>query len=118
MSPGFYLDDDTGMPSFVAQANSRGYRALRSDDAGMRGAADGDHLEYAASNRLILVTCNIRDFHALHFSSLERGSAHSGIIGIDQRLSLGERVRVLLWLAQAGTAEDFAGRFEFLEDWR
>ena len=106
------------MPSFVQQARAKNHQAMRSDDVGMRGRTDLEHLEYAAEKGLVLVTCNRRDFQGLHLYWLSQGRAHSGIIIVDQRLSLGERIRVLLWLAQAGTAEDFANRFEFLDEWR
>jgi hypothetical protein len=84
----------------------------------MRGRTDLEHLEYAAENQLVLITCNRRDFQGLHFQWLSERRAHSGILIVDQRLSLGERVRILLWLAEAGTAEDFANRFGFLDEWR
>ena len=117
MTPGFYQDDDTGIPSFVTQARARSIRAFRSDDVGMRGAADPEHLTYAAENGLVLVTCNLRDFLPLHFEWVEANRNHAGIIHIPQRLPLGERVRGLLWLAEAAEAEDLANEFLFLDEW-
>ena len=118
MSLGQYLDDDTGMPSLTRQGNQRGLHVVRSDDVGMRGATDDKHLEFAAREGLMLVTCNLRDFQKLHTDWVAAGRRHSGIMIVDQRLSLGERIRVLLWLAEAAGPDDFAGRLEFLEDWR
>ena len=62
MSVTSYLDDDTGIPELVAQARPRGLLVVRSDDVGMRGKSDREHLEYAAENKLVLITCNRGDF--------------------------------------------------------
>ena len=118
MKLGFYMDDDTGLPALVSQAAVQGFVALRSDDVGMRGRADEDHLAYAAQRHLMLVTCNGRDFRRLHENWLADGRSHSGIMIVNQSIALGERVRVLLWLANAGSAEDFIGRVEYLRDWQ
>lgn len=84
----------------------------------MRGESDGAHLEFAAAHELMLVSCNRRDFQRLHLEWIAAGRTHSGIMIVNQRLSRGERIRVLLWLAEAAGPGDFVGRFEFLEDWR
>ena len=112
------MDDDTGLPALVAQATAHGFAAMRSDDVGMRGRPDEEQLSYAVAQGLMLVTCNGRDFRRLHDEWLADGRSHNGIMIVNQSIALGERVRVLLWLANAGSAEDFIGRVEYLRDWQ
>jgi hypothetical protein len=118
VSLAYYLDDDSGMRAFLREAPRHGVTVARSDDVGLRGRTDPEHLEYAASQGLALVTANRRDFQRLHETWIEQGREHSGIFILDQRLSVGERIRILLFLAAVGERTDFANRFEFLDDWR
>ena len=105
MSVSSSLDDDTGILELVAQAVQRGLIVVRSDDAGVRGKTDSEHLEYAASHALTLVTCNRRDFLALHWDYL-KGMPHSGIVIVNQHIPRGERVRLLLLPCAIASPED------------
>jgi hypothetical protein len=83
----------------------------------MRGKSDREHLEYAAEHGHALVTCNRRDFFALHWDFLERGRAHAGIIIVGQHIPRGERIRRLLFLCSVAMPNDLANKVEFLSDW-
>ncbi len=117
MSFGLYLDDDTGMPELTEQARSLGLRAFRSDDLGMRGSTDVEHLMRATEERPTLVTCNRRDFLALHWDFLARAEQHAGIIIVGQDIRKGERIRILLAFAQIANDDDVLNRLHFLKDW-
>lgn len=83
----------------------------------MRGAADVAHLAYAADAGLALVTCNRRDFMALHWEWMTAGRTHAGIIIADQAMGPGERVRRLVALSAVANPSDLGNRLEFLIDW-
>jgi hypothetical protein len=118
VSVGLYLDDDTGIRDLIRQAAALGETVVRSDDLGARGREDVAHLRLAASNALVLVTCNRRDFLPLHWRFLETGEPHAGIMVVSQGLPKGERIRVLLEFCQIATPADMANRLESLDDWR
>lgn len=117
MSVGLYLDDDTGIIALQAQARRAGLTVVRSDDVGMRGASDDRHLDYAETHRLVLVTCNRRDFLALHYARMVEDREHSGLILVHQDIPTGERIRRLLFIAAVADLPDFRNRFEWLKDW-
>jgi hypothetical protein len=117
LSAGGYLDDDTGIPELTQQAAARGLRIVRSDDVGMRGKDDEEHLVWAAANRLALVTCNRRDYFELHWRWLQEGREHAGIVIVNANLRRSERIRRLLMLFEIAQPADLAGCLEFLSDW-
>lgn len=117
MIHGLYMDDDTGIRELTEQASQLGIPAPRSDDLGMRGRTDIEHLRRAPSEGLVLVTCNRRDFLALHWDFLTRSEQHSGIVVIDQEISKGERIRALLAFVQVATPKDVVGKVLFLKVW-
>jgi hypothetical protein len=66
----------------------------------------------------VLVTSNIDDFYDLHSKLLMQHQSHSGIVAIQQQnLSVGERMRRLVRLWSAVSAEDMVNRVEFLSHW-
>ena len=117
MSLGLYTDDDTGILGLAEQAHAAGSSAVRSDDVGMRGKTDIEHLRYAAASGLVLVTCNRGDYLALHWAFLARGEHHGGIVIVNQEIPKGERIRRLLFLCAVAEPGDIADRLEFLSDW-
>ena len=117
MSVGLYLDDDTGITDLVEQAEIRGLRVWRSDDVGMRGKPDIEHLRFAASNDLALVTCNRRDFLRLHAQFLQSNEPHAGIMIVSQQIPKGVRIRGLLLFAEIASASDVQNRLEHLKEW-
>lgn len=117
MTLGLYTDDDTGIIGLAEQAREIGALVVRSDQAGMRGRPDIDHLRHATEAGLALVTCNRRDFLALHWDFLGRGEPHAGIIIVNQDIPKGERIRRLLYLSAIAESADLANSLEFLSDW-
>ena len=90
---------------------------LRSDEAGLRGALDTEHLEFAAGSGLTLVTANSRDFIPLHWRWLEAGRHHAGLIIATQDLPLGERIRRLVELSLAAEPDDLRDELVILSQW-
>ena len=117
MSVGLYLDDDSGLLALAAQARRLGLVVVRSDDAGMRGASDADHLRFASSRGLVMVTCNWRDYLALHEGWIERQESHAGIFLVNQWIPPGERIRLFLFIAREAEPSEFVNRVEWLKDW-
>jgi hypothetical protein len=66
---------------------------------------------------MVLVTCNRRDFLALHWQFLETDEPHSGIIVVHQEIPKSERIRVLLAFSRLASPEDMQSRVEALKDW-
>ena len=118
MSLSYYLDDDSGIRSLVQQASTLGLRILRSDEAGLRGARDEEHLSFAAANAMVLVTSNDGDFQTLHWAWMGASRSHAGIIIAAQLIPTGERIRRLLDLMQTADPRDLANNLRFLSDWR
>ena len=117
MSVRLYLDDDSGLLALISQARQEGLTVVRSDDVGMRGASDAEHLRYAAANGLVLVTCNWRDFMRLHHEWTARGELHRGIFLVNQWIPPGERIRLFLHIAREASPDEFVGKAEWLKDW-
>jgi hypothetical protein len=117
VSADLYLDDDTGLLALQFQARRSGLVVVRSDDVGMRGARDADHLRFASSQGMILVSCNVRDFRILHSEWLQRGESHAGILLANPEVPAGERVRRLLFIATVAEPGDFANQISWLRDW-
>ncbi|MGE3075239.1 MAG: DUF5615 family PIN-like protein [Dehalococcoidia bacterium] len=117
MTIGLYLDDDTGIRAAISEAARLGLRVIRSDEAGLRGAPDEQHLEFAANAGLALVTGNRRDFAALHWDWMAQARGHAGILLVHRQIPAGTRIGALLRICQMAEPEDFANRIESLKDW-
>src|ERR1043165_1184683 len=111
------MDDDTGIRELTEQARPLVIFAPRSDELVMRGLSVIEHLRRATSEALTRVTCNRRDFLALHWDFLARSEAHYGIIVVDKEIPKGERIRALLAFAELAGPEDVIGKVHFLKDW-
>jgi predicted nuclease of predicted toxin-antitoxin system len=73
----FYTD--THIDKQVAiQLRQKGIEVVRCEEVGMATAADEAHLEYAAQNKLALITKDA-DFRSKHFEWLSQGKEHFGI---------------------------------------
>ncbi len=114
----YYFDDDSSSARVVRGLIGAGVVVVTSDEAGMRGRSDPEHLAHCLSTGLVLVTANEKDFARLHWSSLAAERRHSGIVILAQQTySVGERIRRLLKLRTDVTAEQMAGRLEYLSHW-
>jgi hypothetical protein len=114
----FYFDDDSAERALLEALRMRGVTVCTPIDAGLAGADDADHLAWCAKNEWVLVTHNISDFWALHTDLLAGGNGHSGLVLIRQQtLGIGEKLRRLLRLSAALSAEEMKDRAEFLSNW-
>ena len=113
-----YFDADSMQRAVLAGLRARGVDATTALEAGMTDRSDEEQLELARSQGRVLFSFNASDFCRIHAELLAQGKSHAGIIlGPQQRYSIGERVRRLLKLIAAKTAEQMHGQLEFLSQW-
>ena len=113
-----YMDEDSMDQDVVHALRVRGIDVLTALEAEMGGLADPEHLAFAASQRRVLCTFNIRDFSALHAQYLVEGSRHAGMLLVhQQRYVIGEHVRRILRFATALSEADMVNRAEYLNSW-
>jgi hypothetical protein len=86
-------------------------------EAALLGQTDEAQLTWANERGLVLFTHNVGDFCRLHGQFLREGKTHAGIVLAEQGPSVGERLRRLLKLNDARTAEEMRDRLEFLSNW-
>ena len=97
---------------------AHGVDVVSASDVEMIGRLDEFHLQYAASQGLVLYSFNARDYMALHAKFLEEGLSHAGIIlAAQNRYSIGEQLRRLLALVAAKSAEEMKDQVQFLSAW-
>jgi hypothetical protein len=113
-----YFDDDSESTRVSQTLADRGFDVLRATDAGMRGKADREHLEFAGANSRVLVTANCGDFLQLHGEFLRSGQSHAGmVIVLQQHYSIGEQLRRLERLLRGKSAVEMRDWVVFLSDW-
>jgi predicted nuclease of predicted toxin-antitoxin system len=78
-------------------------------EAGLAAALDVEHLGYAFLAGRVMITQDT-DFLRLH----AEGAVHSGIAFLHQGEKTGYMLRMLVLLFELVTAEEMAGRLEFL----
>ena len=80
-------------------AKKKGYDVVSVEEAKMREASDEQLLSFAARERRVLVTYNIRDFQLLISEWHRAGRHHSGIIFVNEKTAsqktVGPLVRTL-----------------------
>jgi predicted nuclease of predicted toxin-antitoxin system len=105
----FHLDEHISV-HIAAGLRRRNIDVTTTADAGLIGAADMAHFEFAASSRRVLVTQD-DDFLRLH----AQGIAHAGIAYCQQQsMSVGEMLRRVILIHDLLLPEEMAGRVEFL----
>ncbi len=113
-----HFDVDSMERVVLIGLRARGVDATTALEAGMTEATDDEQLEFAGSQGRVLFSFNVSDFCRLHSEYLSHGRSHAGIIVAPQRrYSVGERIRRLLSLIAANTAEEMYNRLEFLSNW-
>ena len=114
----FYFDADSMERALVSGLRARGIDATTSLESGMADNSDEEQLEFARAEGRVLFSFNVSDFQRIHTEYLSRGRTHAGIIlAAQQRYSVGERIRRLLRVIAAKSAEEMQDRVEFLSDW-
>ena len=92
---------------------------LTAFEVGMSERPDESHLLRATHDKRVLYTYNASDFCRLHREFLAGGRHHDGIIiATQQRLSIGEQMRLVLRVAANRSAEEMRDQLEFLANWR
>ena len=113
-----HFDADSMQRGVLAGLRARGVDATTALEAGMADGSDEEQLEFARSQGRVLFTFNASDFCRIHAELLAEGKSHAGIVvAPQQRYSIGERVRRLLKLIAAKTAEQMRDQLEFLSQW-
>jgi predicted nuclease of predicted toxin-antitoxin system len=104
----FYTDEH--VPRAVIEGlRRRGLDVLSTQEAGMLGASDEEHLALAASEGRIIFT-QADDFLRLH----ARGISHCGIVYARQQTPIGVMVRGLMLVYEVLDAEEMRDHVEFL----
>ncbi|MBI1897715.1 MAG: DUF5615 family PIN-like protein [Acidobacteria bacterium] len=105
----FHLDEHISA-GVAAGLRRRNIDVTTAADAGLIGATDVAHLEFAASSGRVVVTQD-DDFLRLH----AQGVAHAGIAYCQQQsMSMGEMLRRVVLIHDLLSPEEMAGRVEFL----
>ena len=113
-----YFDADSMQRAVLAGLRARGVDATTALEAGMTDRSDEEQLDFARSQGRVLFSFNASDFCRIHAELLAQGESHAGIIlALQQRYSIGERVRRLLKLIATKTAEEMGDQVEFLSNW-
>ena len=80
-----FLDEDVDV-LLATLVRARGFEAVTTSEAKRLGATDAEQMEFAATQRLSLLTHNRADFEQLARQWLESGRHHAGlIIGVRRR---------------------------------
>ena len=113
----FYFDEDSQNRALLKALRSRGMDVISAGEAELLGQTDEAQLSWANEQGLVLFTHNVGDFCRLHGQFLHEGKTHTGIVVAEQGPSVGERLRRLLKLSDARTAEEMRDCLEFLGKW-
>lgn len=90
----FHLDEHVS-PAVAEGLRRRGVDVTTTQEIGLRGSQDSDHLAFALSQQRVLVTHD-RDFPRSHAAGVQ----HSGIAYCyQQKYSVGDLIRALLVLS-------------------
>lgn len=113
-----YVDEDAVHRGLVHALRSRGVTVLTALEAGLNGEPDEQQLAYAIERECVLYSHNASDFHRLHTEWVSAGREHAGmILAPQQRFSVGERLRRILCIRAAVSAERMRSRIEFRTNW-
>ena len=104
----FYLDEQVNL-AVATGLRRRDVDVLTTQEAGMLGASDEDHLALATGQNRVMFTQD-DDFLRLHAQGIE----HTGIVYVRQRTSIGYIVRGLILIYQLLTPDEMKNRLEFL----
>ena len=75
-----YLDDNLDSDALLGLLQQNGHDAVSPRTVGTLGVADEEHLRYASSNSLIIITANALDFIDLNERWRVQQQQHSGIL--------------------------------------
>jgi hypothetical protein len=104
----FYTDEHVAR-AVIRGLRERGVDVIATPEAGLLGASDEKHLEYACSEGRVLFTQD-EDFLKLHAAGVD----HAGIVYTHQGASIGDIIRGLMLIYQLMEATEMKGQVEFL----
>jgi predicted nuclease of predicted toxin-antitoxin system len=107
-----YLDEDVDV-LVASLLLAHGFSALTAIQAGQLHRTDREQLEYAISQRKVLLTHNRADFEILALSYFARGEPHYGIIFAVRR-STYEIVNRLLIVLNQVTADEMQNQVRYI----
>ena len=117
-----YLDDDSAKAHLVALLRQAGHRVRIPAEAGLAGASDARHFEYATQNRLVLLTRNYDDFLELHDVVQATRGQHQGILVIrsdnDPTRDMTDRGILNAIAKLEGSGVPIANQLHILNHWR
>jgi predicted nuclease of predicted toxin-antitoxin system len=117
-----YLDDDLDSNALIGLLQQAGHEVISPRAVGARGAADEEHLHYAATHLLALLTANAEDFIRLHEKWMEQQQEHQGILIVYREnnpardLSFQQIAQAVTRLEQSGMP--LANAYHNLNFWR
>ena len=104
----FYTDEHVAR-AVVRGLRQRGVDVLTVPEAGLLGASDQDHLEYAKTEGRVIFTLD-DDILRLHAAGVE----HAGIVYVSQQTSISEIIYGLMLVYQILEPENMMGHIEYL----
>lgn len=104
----FYTDEHVSR-AVIRGLRHRGVDVLTTQEAGMLGATDEEHLKLAGREGRVIFTQD-DDFLRFHTIGLE----HAGIVYARQQTSIGEIIRGLMLIYQVLEPEEMRNHIEFL----
>lgn len=105
-----YSDEDVNI-AITEGLKRRGIKAFSCQEVGNIGLTDEEQLEYAHTNKLVILTHDTDFLRIIH----EKKLSHSGIIFTFQhKLSVGEIIRKIEFLVSILSREDMENHIEFL----
>ena len=110
-----YFDEDIMEKALVLALRSRDVDVLTVGEAGRVGESDETQLIWATEQERVLYSSNIGDFCQLHTAFIAEARTHAGILLVSQqRYSVGEKLRGILRLISAKSAEEMVNQLDFL----
>ena len=110
-----YADEDIDVA--VSKAlRLRGIKASSTLESKNLGCTDLQQLQYAASQKAVLLTHNISDFARIHYDYIASGNHHYGII-LAKQVSVGTIIKSVLGLGSKLSKEEMMDRLEYLSNW-
>jgi len=104
----FYTDEHVPK-AIVKGLRRRGVDVLTTQEAGMMGASDEEHLVFAMTQGRVIITQD-DDFLRLH----AKGVKHGGIVYAHQQTSIADIIRGLMLIYQVLDSRDMQNHVEFL----
>jgi hypothetical protein len=117
-----YLDDDLDSNALIGLLRQGGHEVVSPRAVGTRGVTDEEHMLYAATRGLVLLTANAEDFIRLHVEWIVQNRGHSGILVVYREnnpardMSFQQIARAVTGIERSGS--DLVNRVYNLNAWK